>query len=268
MVEKHYEGVFPAKRKDGTVYYRSSLTHRRKHISLGSFTDAKNAHHAYLEGRRILEDTSLTLKDYSDTSPLSFSKWVCIMNFRDNGLYLGNPIYVRQRFFYYYLSSAHILKFDMDDLFYYGSHKIMCRGNHYFVADYGMQVNIVNRYGIRNYAVPGVDYRFRNGDPTDFRRENIEIYNIYNGVRSITKNGRHLYAARIHVNGNYLIGVYESELEAAIAYNKAIDLLRKNGWEKNYSPNYVDTLSPSKYAEIYAGLKISPKLSSIFPNNL
>ena len=34
----------------------------------------------------------------------------------------------------YYLSPSHVLKFDPDDLFYYSSHKIMRRGNHYFVA--------------------------------------------------------------------------------------------------------------------------------------
>ena len=54
----------------------------------------------------------------------------------------------------------------------------MKRGNHYFVADYGLQVNILNRYGIRNYSVRNRDYRFINGDETDFRRQNIEIINI------------------------------------------------------------------------------------------
>lgn len=71
----------------------------------------------------------------------------------------------------------------MEDLFYYSSHKIMCRGNHYFVADYGMQQTLTSRYGIKSYGVPGVDYCFVNGDPTDFRRENLQIHNIYHGVR-------------------------------------------------------------------------------------
>lgn len=59
----------------------------------------------------------------------------------------------------------------------------MRRGNHYFVSDYGMQLTLTSRYGIKNYAVPGRDYCFRNGDPTDFRRENLQIHNIYHGVR-------------------------------------------------------------------------------------
>lgn len=36
----------------------------------------------------------------------------------------------------------------------------MRRGGHLFVADYGMQVNILNRYGIKNYAVKDKDYIF------------------------------------------------------------------------------------------------------------
>ena len=30
-------GVFQAKKKNGSLYYRSSLTYRAKHISLGSY---------------------------------------------------------------------------------------------------------------------------------------------------------------------------------------------------------------------------------------
>lgn len=82
------------------------------------------------------------------------------MNFRDNGLYFATPIYVRGKFFYYYLSPSYVLKFDIDNLFFYSSHKIMKRGEHLFVADYGMQLNILNRHGIRSYSVPGRDYVF------------------------------------------------------------------------------------------------------------
>ncbi len=259
-LRKHYEGVFPATKKSGEVYFRASLTYRRKHISLGSYSTPELAHEAYLEGCRILADTSLDLMQYHKTSPLAFEKWVCLVNFRDNNIYFGNPIYVGQRLFYYYLSPSHILKFDMDDLFYYSSHKIMRRGGHYFVADYGMQVNIVSRYGIKNYAVVDVDYRFRNGDATDFRRENLEIWNTYHGVRETKKNGQVMYTARIHIKGNYVIGTYPTELEAAIAYNKAIDIVKRNGVTKNFTPNYIEGFSPRQYAEIYSALQISPKV--------
>ncbi len=258
--EKHYEGVFSATKKNGEVYFRASLTYRRKHISLGSYPTPELAHQAYVEGNRLLTDSSVSLIQYRSTSPLAFEKWVCLLNFRDNNIYFGNPIYIGQRLFYYYLSPTHILKFDMDDLFYYSSHKIMCRGNHYFVADYGMQVTIASRYGIKNYAVADVDYRFRNGDCTDFRRENLEIWNTYHGVRMTQKNGQYLYTARIHIKGNYVIGTYATELEAAIAYNKAIDILQKNGVTKNFTPNYIEGVSPRQYAEIYSTLQISPKI--------
>lgn len=260
QVENHYEGVFSAVKKSGEVYFRASLTYRRKHISLGSFAAPEEAHAAYLEGTKLLSAPSLTLLSYRDSSPLPFEKWVSLVNFRDNGIYFGNPIYVGQRLFYYYLSPSHVLKFDLDDLFYFSSHKIMRRGNHYFVADYGMQVNIASRYGIKNYAVCGVDFRFRNGDNTDFRRENLEIRNVYHGVRKIQKKGQYLYTVHIHVRSNYLVGTYSTELQAAIAYNKAIDLLLKNGVKKQYTPNYIDGISPSKYAEIYSALEISPRI--------
>lgn len=254
---KSLEGVYPAVKKNGEAYFRASLTHRRKHISLGSFPSAEAAHNAYLEGQRILNDTSLTVNSYRKSSSLSFEKWVCLLNFRDNGIYFGHPIYVSKKMFYYYLSPSKVLKFDPDDLFYYSSHKIMCRGNHYFVADYGSQISISTRYGIKPYAKQGRDFRFINGDPTDFRRENLEILNIYNGVVCEQKNGQYLYAVRIHIKGNYLVGRYSTEIEAAIAYNKAIDILKRNGIKKNFISNYIEGLSPSKYAEIYTEVSVS-----------
>lgn len=261
----HYEGVFPAVKKNGEAYFRASLTFHRKHISLGSFQTPENAHAAYLEGGRLLKTPTLTPDNYRSASPLSFDKWISLINFRDNGLYFGTPIYVGRKIIYYYLSPDKILKFDLDDLFYYSSHKIMCRGNHYFVADYGLQVSIVTRYGIKPYAREGKDFRFINGDSTDFRRENLEILNMYHGVSHETKNGQYLYTVRIHVRGNYLVGRYTSEAEAAIAYNKAIDVLKKNGFTRSYTPNYIEDISPSKYAEIYTRIQISPKLLAYRP---
>lgn len=261
----HMEGVFPAVKKSGEPYFRASLTYRRKHISLGSFSTPDKAHAAYREGNAILSDSMRTLNSYTTASPLSFEKWVILINFRDNGLYFGNPIYVGTRMFYYYLSPTHSLKFDPDDLFYYSSHRIMQRGGHYFVADYGMQVSIVSRYGIKPYAREGIDFRFINGDSTDFRRENLEILNIYHGVTIEQKKGQYLYTVRIHVRGNYLVGRYADQTEAAIAYNKAIDVLRKNGFRKNFMPNYIEGLPPRRYVEIYTSVQISPRLYQCRP---
>lgn len=261
-MEQNLPGVFTARKKDGTVYYRSSITHKKKHISLGSYKTPYLAYAAYLEGIALLADSTLSLEDFSGHRVLPFEKWVCLVNFRDNHIYFATPIYVRKNYFEYLLSPEYILKFDIDDLFFYSSHKIMRRGRHFFVADYGMQTNIMNRYGIKNYAVKGRDYRFVNGDDLDFRYENIEIYNHYYGViRKETKKGTR-YVAKIHINGNYTIGSYATEIEAAIAYNKAIDLLKKAGINKNFSPNYLEKISPSVYADIYAKLHISPKITA------
>jgi hypothetical protein len=264
---KNDYGVYSARRKNGEVYYRASLTYKNKHISLGSFPTSQSAHQAYLEGNHILSDISITLIDHTQGSVLSFEKWVCLINFRDNNIYMSNPIYVGQRLFYYYLSPTRILKFDMDDLFYFSSHKIMCRGNHYFVADYGMQVSINQRFGIMNYAVKGRDYVFLNGDDTDFRRENLDIRNCYRGVRQTLRSGKKVYSVYIHVKGDILVGRYDDELHAAIAYNKAVDILKKNGIQRSYSPNYIDGLSPSKYAEIYSNVEISKGVYECHPTS-
>lgn len=260
MAEK-LPGVYPAYKKDKTIYYRASLTFNRKHISLGSFSTMEDAHTAYTEADKLLRASKLTIEDFKKANTaLAFEKWVCLVNLRDNGMYFHTPIYLRPNFFYYYLSPNTILKFDIDDLFYYSSHKIMRRNGHLFVSDYGMQVNILNRYGIKNYGVNGRDYRFINGDSTDFRYENIEIINRFIGVtRQETDNG-YVYRTKIHVNGDFLVGTYETETEAAIAYNKAIDYLKKAGVNKNFTPNFIDSVSASVYADIYSSLKISPKI--------
>lgn len=255
-------GVYTAKRKNGDIYYRASLTYRAKHISLGSYDNMETAHAAYLSAEHILANPETGINDYGENSPLLFEKWVSLINFRDNGIYISNPIYIRPSFFYYYFSPSDFFIFDRDDLFYYSSHKISCRGGHYFVADYGMQVNIMNRYGIKNYAVPDKDYRFINGNPNDYRYENIEILNSYNGVSSFFRNGNQYYRTKIHIKGNYTVGVYDSEVKAAIAYNKAIDILKKAGVQKTYTPNYMEGISPSAYADIYSSVKISHKIKN------
>ncbi|MBO5070181.1 MAG: hypothetical protein J6C37_07455 [Roseburia sp.] len=261
----HLPGVYKTKRKDGTVYFRASVTYRSKHISLGSFDTADSAHQAYAEASAALNAPSLSLTDYCETYLIPFEKWVSLLNFRDNGIYIATPIYIRIRYFEYYLSPDTVLKFDLDDLFYYSSHKIMRRGNRLFVAEYGMQTGIASRYGIKNYAVEGRDFRFVNGDPHDYRYENIEIMNRYHGVSRIVRRGKPCYQTKIHVNGDFIVGYYETETEAAIAYNKAVDLLKKAGVTKRYVPNYMETISPARYADLYHSITISEKVADYRP---
>lgn len=268
-------GVYTAKKKDGTLYYRSSITYKNKHISLGSFPTEDAAHNAYLEADRILKNPEISLDEDTSTdaaklccseatfyeeSPLSFEKWVVLTNFRDNQMYIKTPIYLKNRYFLYYLDRQTVLKFAVDDLFFYATHKIMRRGGHLFVADFGMQVNILSRYGIKSFGVPGRDYLFVNGDPYDFRYENIKIINRYNGVLKETKNGFPIYTAKIHINGDFIIGRYSTETEAAIAYNKAVKILQEKGVTTAFVKNYVTELSKEEYAKVYEALKISKKI--------
>ena len=252
-------GVYPATKKDGTPYYRSSITYRNKHISLGSYATEENAHLAYKSASYIISTPTVGIDDYSHTTTqLDFSKWVILLNFRDNGIYFKTPIYMKEKYFLYYLSLNRILKFDVDDLFYYSTHKIMQRGGYLFVADYGMQVNIQSRYGIKNFAVKGRDFIFKNGDENDYRYGNIEIINRYTGV--FRKQHGLVYEARIHLNGDYVIGKYKTEIEAAVAYNKAVLLLKEKNIKKNYQLNYIEGLDEIAYASLLSKVRISNKL--------
>ena len=257
-------GAFKSTLKSGETYYRSSVTYRNKHISLGSYKTEEAAHKAYLVARDLISNPDLTLDSYRTDTPLDFDKYVSIINFRDSGVYFKNPIVLEKSHFMYYLSPSVIFKFDIDDLFYYASHKISRRGNHLFVADYGMQVNLASRYGIRAFAVPGRDYKFLNGDRYDFRYDNIEIINRFNGVHKVKRGVYTKYLAKILVNGLYTIGTYDTEEEAAIAYNKAADIIKKAMPQKTFRPNYIETMSPKEYATLYIKLPISDRIYKDF----
>ena len=258
------QGVYKANKMNGDLYYRASVTFKNKHISLGSYSEEAIAHQAYLIACDVLATNShRSIEGYPPLCALSFEKWVILINYRDNLIYFKNPIYLKKRYFYYYLDKDNYFKFDAEDLFYYANHKIMQRGGHLFVTDYGMQVNILSRYGIKNYAVPGRDYRFMNGDPHDFTYQNIEIINQYHGVSKILHKGAYKYLAKIHINGDYLIGRYDSETEAAVAYNKAALILKNKGLEKSFSFNFIEGLDEIAYASLFQKIRISKNILAI-----
>ena len=120
-----------------------------------------------------------------------------------------------------------------------------------------MQYNIANRYGIKNYAVQNRDYLFVNGDASDYRYANIRILNTYHGITQTLKNGKCCFLAKMHLNGDVIIGRYSSETKAAIAYNKAVDYARDHGIQKNFIENYIPDLSAREYADLYASLHLS-----------
>ncbi len=254
-------GVYQAVKKDGTTYFRSSITYKNKHISLGSFTLEKDASTAYKEAGDILfKNITIEKLPRHRFKQLSFDKAVTLINFRDNKIYIGTPIYLRKKFFSYFLSETEELTFDIDDLFYYSSHRILRRQGHLYVNDYGMQVSLLSRYGIKSHAVLNRDYYFVNDNPFDMRYSNIVVVNRYFGVTEYqTPKGAIRFRVKIHINGNYTVGTYSSEVKAAIAYNKAVDLAKAYGINKNFPENYIEDLSPKDYADIYVKLKISAK---------
>lgn len=256
----YYPGITIAYHNDGSIYYRTSVTHNRKHISLGSYPTPETGSQAYEEARTILADPSISVSHYNSTMALSFSKFISLINLRCNGIYIKTPIFLYPDYFLYYLEPDLALKFDRDDLFFYSSHTIQQRGGYRFVCHYGSQYGILSRYGIRQFAVAGRDYIFVNGDDTDYRYQNIKVLNHYMGVTLQQKQGRACYQAAIHIQGNYIIGRYPDEIRAAIAYNKAADIVARNGIDKHFIRNYISELSSEEYHQIYHELTISDRL--------
>lgn len=254
-------GVFMDKKKNGEVIYRSSIYYKKKHISLGSFRREADARDAYLLAGDLLTRTPrMRLEDYDQTSPLSFSKWVCLINFRDTGRYWRTPVLVRGESFSYYIAPGYRLTFDLTDLPFFGTHAITRRGRHLCVTTDGRQVGILTRFGIHPYAVRERDYTFLDGNPRNLRRDNIQILNRWHGVRKEQRLGMPVYAARIHVNGDLLIGRYPTEEEAAIAYNKAADLLKEAGYLIDFPRNQLSELDDFDRERIYTLVKISERI--------
>ncbi len=228
-------GVFTAIKKDGTKYYRASVTNKEKHISLGSFKSEKAAGAAYALATEILkgseeylpEDYDRVLGSGDQEEKLAFDKWIMLLNLRKTGMYCKNPIYLYGKYFVYYLERNLELTFDADEFFFFQRHKLQKRGGHLFYSDFGMQCSLLARYGVKSFAVEGRDYIFKNGNNRDFRNGNLFVINKYNGVYVKEEQGRKKYDVKIHVMGNVSVGTYTDEVEAAIAYNKAADRLEE-----------------------------------------
>lgn len=253
-------GVYTTHKKDGSISYRVSITYRRKHISLGSYSDYAHACKVYENARQLLDDKDFVIEGYNSNLVIPHDKFIILLNFRDNGIYFGTPIYIRKQYFEYYLTEHRILKFDRDDLFFYAAHKIQQKGGYLFVSDYGSQYKILSRYGIKPFAVYERDYIMINGDKDDYRYANIRILNAYVGVLRDESSPSPLFTTVIHVVGNYIVGRYSSEIEAAIAYNKAVDVLHSRGSKKAYIKNYISGLTKKDYQDIYDSIKISDNL--------
>lgn len=260
-------GVFAAKTKSGEVYYRTGITKYKKHISLGSFSTEKEANAAYEEAKMLYEKKEIDpLNLRSHIKYLSFEKGISILNHRDYKTYFKTPIYLRQGYFSYFLEGVGELKFDNDDLFYYSSHRILVHDGHLYVNDYGMQYGILARFGIKNFAVAGKDYTFANGDFTDYRYSNVVVINKYHGVTFHEEKEVPYHESHIHINGEYIIGRFSTDAEAAVAYNKAVDAAVDAGIEKNFIQNYVLEYSPKEYADVYTSITLPKKYLEYLEN--
>ena len=60
---KRLPGVFQARKKNGDIYFRSSVTFRGKHISLGSFATQEEAHRTYTIAANLLKSEIRFLPD-------------------------------------------------------------------------------------------------------------------------------------------------------------------------------------------------------------
>ncbi|MDF1616530.1 hypothetical protein [Petrocella sp. FN5] len=257
-------GVYKSFKKNGQIYYRSSITYGGRHISLGSYECPFKAHNGYLLAKKIISTPSLSLYDYEEDMCLDFHKWVVLMNYRDHHYYFSTPIYMHKNYFSYFISYSEELLFDIQDLFYYANHKIHKRQGYYFVNDYGMQVNIMSRYGVKNHSVLGRDHRFVDGDCHNLRYDNIQIINPYYGVVLERPLVAPTYKSTLNIHGNYVIGRYKDMATAAIAYNKAIEYLHKNGIvHKDFPKNYISDIDQETYEAIYKKVKISKKILNL-----
>jgi hypothetical protein len=259
------KGVYKATKKNGESYYRVSITYKMKHISLGSFDDMATAAVVYDQARKLLDGGDFSPHYYDHNMKLPFHKFISLLNFRDNGIYFQPPIYLRKQYFEYYLDEDSILKFDRDDLFFFAVHTISRRGGYLYYTNYGSQYKLLSRYGIRPFAVYGRDYAMANGDALDFRYSNIMILNFYTGVQAKEAKTGTEYVSSIHINGNIIVGKYDNDVDAAIAYNKAVDTLRSNGFQKKYIKNYIYDIKKEEYLKRYSSLEISDSIISARP---
>ena len=73
-------GVYLATSKNGSTYYRSNITFRNKHISLGSFDNITIANKAYNEACKIL-DGKISINDIHKIKNLSLDKAIVLLNY-------------------------------------------------------------------------------------------------------------------------------------------------------------------------------------------
>lgn len=245
----------------GKTTFKVYFVYNNQKIYLGTYPTEEAALAILAEAEDIMQALPGTINFTPYT--LNYKKVICLCNFRDHNKYIKNPIYIHQTYFHYYLTKSCILVFDNKDLLYFSTYKIYKRGNYLYTQDSISQKNILSRFGIPNHSVPGKDYIFKNNNPYDFRQSNLEIINSYKGVTKKVQNNSCIYVTSIYTDTNIVVGHYHTEAEAAIAYNKAIDLLYKQGNNKEYIYNVIPFITQDEYNKIYNTLFISPRITHL-----
>lgn len=236
--------------------YKVYFLYQSKKVYLGVYDSQEAAENTLSEATEIMEK-SIPMSHYT-CHYINFKKFISLCNLRDHNVYIKNPIDLHDTYFNYYLSKDIVFTFDIKDLLFFSAYKISKRGNYIYTQDSITQQSILSRFGIHPHSVYGVDYKLKNGNMYDFRRENLEIINPYKGVFHKSINNQSVYIAKIFINHDIIIGHYTSQLEAAIAYNKAIDVLFENGSQRDYIQNDIPYLTLTEYNQIYNQLTLSP----------
>lgn len=250
--------IYPATNMRYRVYY----LYKTKKIYIGLYHTYEKALLAYQFIENIFT-SSISLKDYTPDCPITFEKFVACINFRDNHMYFKTSIYVQSDHFKYYISPDLYLIFDLKDLLYFSNKRIHKRGDYLYTYIGDQQENILKRFGFNRSMTYLKDYDFLNNNRYDFRRKNIHIINHYYGVSLETKYNKTTYVTRIVLNKkNLVVGHYSSDMLAAIAYNKAVDLVTASSNEYHYSKNTFPFLTRQEYDSLYESLPISKRLTS------
>lgn len=249
--------IYPATNERYRVYY----LHKTKKIYIGLYNTYEEALLAYNFVEKLFTN-HLSLDDYVSHYPIAFEKFIACINFRDNHMYFKTSIYVHSDHFKYYISPDLYLIFDLKDLLYFSTKRIHKRGDYLYTYIGDQQENILKRFGFNKSMTYLKDYTFINGNRYDFRRKNIHVINHYYGVSLETKYNKPTYVTRITINRRILVvGHYASEMLAAIAYNKALDLVTTSLKEHNYSKNNFPFLTRQEYDSLYESLPISKRLT-------
>ncbi len=252
--------IYPNLKGDRTTY-KVYFVYKKKKLYLGLFDSNEAATKALQDAHEIMCASFGTL-DFPH-SLIDFKKIISLCNFRDHKMYIKNPIYLMDSYFHYYLSKDIILTFDMKDLLFFSTYKINKRGNYLYTYDSISQQSLLNRFGILNHSTAGKDYVFKNGNPYDFRRDNIEVINTYKGVCKKIIDDQTFYTATIYTTQPLILGHYPSEITAAIAYNKAADfLMAQSDVQREYILNTIPFITKAEYDAIYASIKLSPRLKT------